>query len=105
MGNKAILKGQGVVPIDDLFAWAWWIEKNLEARRVAETRLGAVRISTVFLGLNYGFGGSPLWFETMIFGGGMDGVQWRYATWDEAAKGHLMAVIEVREGDHKVNHD
>lgn len=47
-------------------------------------------ISTVFLGLNHRLFdvGSPLIFETMVFGGQLDGQQWRYSTLKQAKKGH-----------------
>ena len=59
-----------------------------------------VRVSTVFLGLDYDFtwrsitviNPKPLVFETLIFGGENDGYQKRYSTWDEAIKGHEAAV-------------
>lgn len=49
----------------------------------------SVRISTVWLGLNHNFGsGTPLIFETMIFGGALDGSEIRYGTIQEARIGH-----------------
>ena len=52
-----------------------------------------ISISTVFLGLDHSFDGKiPLLFETMIFGGEHDQYQERYATWEEAEKGHIEAV-------------
>ena len=51
-----------------------------------------ILVSTVFLGMDHGFGESPpILFETMIFGGEHDEDQWRYATWDEAVAGHKAA--------------
>ena len=53
-------------------------------------------VSTVFLGLDHAFdGGTPLLFETMIFGGEHDEYQERYATWDEAEAGHLVAGMTI----------
>ncbi len=67
-------------------------------RHVDVTNIGDVRISTVFLGLDHGYGraGPPLLFETMIFGGENDGYQERYCTWDEASRGHGVAVDLIR---------
>ena len=56
-----------------------------------------VKISTVFLGLDHGFSGTPLWFETMIFGGAHDGYQERYTTWEEAETGHQIALALTQE--------
>jgi len=79
----------------DLMEGAEAMEKN---RSVAKTMVGKTRISTVFLGLDHGWGeGPPVLFETMIFGGPEDGYQERYCTWDEAKEGHRKAVKLVRE--------
>lgn len=52
-----------------------------------------VRVSTIFLGTNHAFfGGTPILFETMIFGGEHDEYQERYATWEEAEAGHQRAI-------------
>jgi len=55
-----------------------------------------VFVSTVWLGLDHGFGmgGPPVIFETMIFAeGGTDGeYQWRYSTLEQAQEGHLNAL-------------
>lgn len=53
------------------------------------TEVGDVHISTVWIGIDYSFGrGRPLIFETMVFGGPLDEEQRRYATAEEAQKGH-----------------
>lgn len=54
MREHAILKGHEVVEVD-LMTWAKWYEKAEEndSRRVAETAVRGVRISTVFLGLDH----------------------------------------------------
>lgn len=74
--------------------WEWAsLFELIEYRRVAETFVGDVRISTVWLGLDHGWGGGPpLIFETMIFGGGEHHNQWRYSTLEEAQVGHVHAV-------------
>ena len=61
-----------------------------------------MRVSTVFLGIDYGFGaGEPVLFETMIFGGKHDGFQNRYLTWKEAEKGHKKAMELVKTKNRK----
>ncbi len=83
----------------DSVTWARWF-KETRNRFIHETTVGDIRISTVFLGLNYRFGdGPPLLFETMIFGGPLDQSQWRYSTLGEAKKGHWDAVESVK-GDN-----
>ena len=86
-----VLRGHEVVPVDQAI-WAQRFE--ISNRRVAHTRAAGLEVSTVFLGLDHrhGGGGPPLVFETMIFGGALDGHQWRYATWAEAEAGHRAAV-------------
>jgi hypothetical protein len=65
--------------------------------RVALTTVGKVDISTVFLGLDHNFfGGKPLLFETMVFGGENDEYQNRCSTWEEAEAMHQVAVEIVR---------
>ena len=88
-----ILNGREPVSVD-FETWAKWY--GTADRHVADTQLGDVRISTVFLGLDHSFGGRhPLLFETMVFGGYLDGEQDRYTTWAEADAGHTRMVQRV----------
>ena len=97
MGEHYILDGHTPVRAD-LLTWATWYEAAGEARRVAVTGDGDVRVSTVFLGLNHQWGaGPPLLFETMVFGGPLDQEMERYSTWDEAEAGHREMVRRVTE--------
>lgn len=80
----------------DLYTWVTWFE-NVEGRCIAQTYIDDVHISTVCIGLDHGFGGEPLWFETMIFGGEHDEYQERYATLEEAERGHERALALVKE--------
>ena len=59
-----------------------------EYKRVANTYIGDVQISTVWLGLDHGYHGVPVIFETMQFGGDADGDCDRYSTLEEAQAGH-----------------
>ena len=95
--SKYILVGHTPKPVNDVLEWGRWFEKA--DRHVAKTRVGKVKISTVFLGLDHSFGGNtPILFETMIFGGKHNDYQRRYATWEEAELGHSKAVTLVKEG-------
>lgn len=88
------LVGKIPTPVDDIR------EVNFDdhaARTVARDEIDGIAISTVFLGLDHGFGGESLFFETMIFGGEHDESQWRYATWEQAEIGHAKAVALVKE--------
>jgi hypothetical protein len=85
---------KNVVPCthEEFVAWRCF---DIDNRRVAEWRCRDVYVSTVFLGMNHGFGTEPLWFESMVFGGEMDDEQRRYSTWAEAVAGHNELVAEV----------
>ncbi len=83
-------------PITDLLEWARLLN-DAEYKRVAYDDLGDGRyISTVWLGLDHGYGrGPPLIFETMTFGPGGGDCQ-RYATLEEARRGHEEMLDEFR---------
>lgn len=79
---------------------------NADDRRVAETQVGDVWISTVYLGLDHQWGdGPPLIFETMAFSAPKGKADFgdelycdRYSTEEEAQAGHDSAVKEFTEG-------
>lgn len=56
-------------------------------------------VSTVFLGgcmvLRLPHGRVPRMFETMIFGGPLDGSRWLHLTWNEAEQDHSIAVARA----------
>src|SRR5882672_6479969 len=96
MSAKYILDADGNPQLEpDLMAWGRWLEKA--ERRIEFTEIGEAHISTVFLGLDFGDGGPPILFETMIFwkGHDLDQDQDRYATRDEALAGHDAMVARV----------
>ena len=94
--------------------WATLMEKP-GVRFIAKTNVGPFRVSTVWLGLDHGFGypGPPLIFETMVFEHRRVGRRWRgvlflfhpdvldicerYATLLGARRGHRLVVDEVRQ--------
>jgi hypothetical protein len=83
--------------------WEEWY-KQVDNRRVGRDIVEGILVSTVFLCIDHGFGGEPKWFETMLFKGedlneSLDEYQWRYATWEEARKGHEAVVELVRVGE------
>jgi hypothetical protein len=95
-----ILDGRTPVAVDGLDLGEWFEKAD---RRVANDTLGAVEVSTVFLGIDHNFRatGPPVLFETLVFGGPLDGESFRYVTYDEAEAGHtamLVRVAEAREG-------
>lgn len=87
----------------DAETWAIWFGKN--DRTVARTHLkDDCFVSTVFLGLdhNYAIDGEPLLFETLVFGGPLDGEMDRYSTWAEAERGHERMVNAVNKAYDKI---
>ncbi len=82
-----ILEGHIPVLCTSIMKWGKWF-KDVD-RTVAKNTIHDIQVSTVFLGMDHAFdGGTPLLFETMIFGGEYDNDCWRYHTWDEALHGH-----------------
>lgn len=80
----------------DLMKWAEWFEAA--DRFVAKTKTWGSEVSTVFIGLDHSFGmGVPLLYETMVFGGKLDGEMNRYATKEEAEAGHKEMVERVKK--------
>jgi|SRR5882724_11404959 len=93
-----ILEGHKAVLLDDLLGWARWFETA--ELHVAHTQVTPnIRVSTVFLGVDHNFAGlgCPIIFETMVFGGPLDGEQERYSTWEEAESGHEAMLKRVNE--------
>lgn len=94
---KYILNDRGEpVPEPDLLRWASWFETA--DRQVGDTHAEGVRISTVFLGtdMGWGHGAPPVLWETMVFGGPLDQEQTRCAgTREQAEAMHLHMVERV----------
>ena len=92
-------ENRNAVEVEDCLDWARWLEEADELRRVGDDAAAGSRVSTVFLGLNHQWceGGRPLIFETMVFGGPLDGEQQRYSTWQEAEAGHKAMLQRVSD--------
>lgn len=95
-------KGEPIL-CPDLMEWGKWMEDGNRVLR--QTKVGKLKISTVFLGLDHGFGldgpgGEPVLWETMVFDTttghavGTDGYdfQTRYSSQSDALEGHAKAV-------------
>lgn len=96
--NKFILAEDGRTPVmeNDIFIWGRWFEKNNDKRIVARNETVQGRVSTVFLGLDHSFdGGTPVLWETMVFGGELDGEQDRYVSYEDAIAGHAKILSKV----------
>ncbi len=92
-----ILEPDGTVKAVPLLVWARWFEDS-DKRRIAQIVIGEARVSTVFLGLDHRFSleGPPILFETMVFGGALDGEMERYTTLEAAKAGHAAMVARIR---------
>jgi hypothetical protein len=92
--------GMTPVPCADLVAWGRWMQTA--ERRVSQDYDegdddATIRVSTVFLGVDHSHGGGPpLLWETMVFGGPLDGETARYPTHAEAVTGHQAMCRLVR---------
>ena len=96
-----ILLGRLPVAVD-LMTWARSFEHS--NRQIGDDQIGHVRVSTVFLGLDHNWReiGDPILFETLIFGGPLDGDGKRYATYSEAERGHAEFVTQARIAAAKI---
>ncbi len=96
MGHYILDENNQPVEVEDILEWARLISDD-KKKRVDYTKIGNVTISTVFLGLDHGWGREhiPILFETMIFGGRLDNYQNRYETYDQAVEGHKNAIAMV----------
>lgn len=100
-----ILVGQTPIEVNSK-EWARWFEKNQE-RIVAQEKIGEAFVSTVFLGLDHSYSLNalrgdpdhvPELFESMVFGGQLDELCWRYRSYIEASVGHKKLVKAVKQG-------
>lgn len=100
MPGKYILNANGEPQLcEDIRAWGHWFQAADEQRRVGDDTVGDVRVSTVFLGADHNFTGKgqPVLWESMVFGGALDGEQDRYTSRTDAEAGHAALLAKVRE--------
>lgn len=92
-----ILDGHQAVPTESMSEWHKCF-RNSKKRIVDKTQVGEIFVSTVFLGIDHGYGlnSEGLVFETMVFGPDVPHMTTRYRTWDEAEAGHKKIVEEVK---------
>jgi hypothetical protein len=93
-------------PCDDLLTWGRWMQTA--DRHVAQDLDEAdehrtIRVSTVFLGLDHDWLGTgpPVLWETLVFGGVLDGEMRRYTSRAEALRGHQAMCQRVMETLHR----
>ena len=90
-GGKYILVDGEPRPAE-LMEWAEWFETA--DRTISRTEQDGVVVSTVFLGIDHNFGsrGAPVLWESMVFGGPLDGEEQRYTSAEAAKHGHEQMV-------------
>lgn len=78
-----------------------WMHDRGDSWIVAKTKVDDAEVSTVFLmrDHNYTGYGSPILWETMIFGGAYDQWCWRYTTRLQASAHHDQVVAALRCGE------
>ncbi len=80
---------------------AHWFQ--VTERHIALTKVGDAEVSTVFLGSDHNWqrSGPPVLWETLVFGGLLDGEMERYTSREDAVRGHEAMVARVRtaQGD------
>lgn len=76
--------------------------RAMDEGRIAESTVGEMWVSTVFLGLDHAYlDGPPLLFETMVFPNRdtfADMLCWRYSTKAGAEAGHAAVVAALEAG-------
>ncbi len=85
------------IPEPDLLTRAHWFEKA--ERQVCKDIVGDSTISTVFLGIDHSFQpGTPILWETMVFGGALDQEQDRCSGSREQAEAMHARMIDKVKG-------
>jgi hypothetical protein len=103
MAGYYVLIGKTPYQVFDMTDWGIWLESAIKngTKHVKQSYIGEVLVSTTFLGLDHSFGGSvPILFETLVFGGRLDGEMERYATYEEAEAGHERMCGLVMEAEN-----
>lgn len=96
-------ENKNAIPLDDPFR----VQMDFESRKVGRDEINGLVVSTVFLALDHSLGSNEKQlFETMIFNDGVScdergdsegHYMRRYATWNEALRGHKEACTLIAE--------
>lgn len=98
-----ILKYRKPILCVDMFKWHLFF-KRIENRRVRQTFINNIRISTIFLGINHNFrlDGIPILFETMAFKNHKEIDCRRCSTWRQALKQHWDMVARMKNDNTRI---
>ena len=98
LGQYVLDENGDAVPAKSLLSWGRWLEDHVDEHRLGDDRIGNARVSTVFLGIDYGWLGprdgdyKPKLWETMIFGGLYDLYRISYTSRADALEGHRKCI-------------
>lgn len=92
---------KNVVKVNSLLESMRW-QKKQKSFHVADTTIKNIRVSTVFLGIDTALltpkaKNAPAVFETMVFKENNENETYRYATWEDAEKGHHKIVNKIKK--------
>ncbi|WP_338923969.1 hypothetical protein V0M98_37785 (plasmid) [Pseudomonas silesiensis] len=92
-----MLRDRKVVETDDVHEWL--AANDYVKKRVVRTTFpSGAEISTDFFKCMVGeFDDLLAGFESMVFGGPLDGLRVRFDTWEEAEAGHALFCAEIRK--------
>ncbi|MCR8561057.1 hypothetical protein KXD93_25595 [Mucilaginibacter sp. BJC16-A38] len=89
--------------VDDTVEWKKWYKK-IENRRVLTTTIGNIRISTVFLALDFSQSDRnstkeqlPILYETAMFDGPVEIEIFRWKTKAKAIEGHKKIIAKIEQ--------
>lgn len=98
IGQYVLDENGNAVRAKGLLSWAKWMEEHKADCQLARYQIGEAFVSTIFMGLD-SFSilerdrpHTPLLWESMIFGGLYNLFQQRYASKEEALRGHQKLV-------------
>ena len=87
-----------IIQVDAERCAEWFSADNFsDNRRVGLDYIGSFRVSTVFLGIDHGFGDDThVLFETTVFKDiNSDLFHKRYKTWDDSVEGHAKTIESI----------
>lgn len=89
MTNYILDDDNNPIPCEMIEAHRWMEENFTERCKVKREQWCDCEVSTIFLGIDHNWGNKPpLLFETLVFGGYMDGESDRSESWQEAERSH-----------------
>lgn len=92
MSRYFTLHGREVVRAIDHHTWtAWFAATDPLQRVIAAEGINGIWVNTAFLGL------PSVVFQTMVFGGALDGRCFKWTTYDEAMDGHDEVVKLIKD--------